>query len=56
MLRTIIILILFSFSISGMAQNNFDKYFTDKVLRFDLMLAGNSHKKVVYPTGIKEEQ
>ncbi len=38
-----------------MAQNDFDKYFTDKVLRFDYMLAGNSQKTVVYPVGMKEE-
>lgn len=37
-------------------QNSFDKYFTDKVLRFDYMLAGNSTKTTVYPVGIKEEQ
>jgi hypothetical protein len=38
-----------------MAQNDFDKYFTNKVLRFDYMLAGNSQKTVVYPVGMKEE-
>ncbi len=36
-------------------QSSFDKYFTDKVLRFDYMLAGNSTKTTVYPVGIKEE-
>ena len=30
-------------------------YFTDKVLRFDFMLAGNSQKTAVYPVGMKEE-
>ena len=54
-MRTIISFILFSCSISGLAQNSFDKYFTDKVLRFDFMLAGNSQKTVVYPVGMKEE-
>jgi hypothetical protein len=37
------------------AQDNFDNYFTDKVLRFDFMFAGNSEKTVVYPAGMKEE-
>jgi hypothetical protein len=36
-------------------QPGFDKYFTDKVLRFDFMLAGNSRKTLVYPVGMKEE-
>jgi len=54
-MRTIILFILFSCSISGLAQNSFDKYFADKVLRFDFMLAGNSQKTVVYPVGMKEE-
>jgi hypothetical protein len=36
-------------------QTSFEKYFTDKVLRFDFMLAGNSNKTVVYPVGMKEE-
>ena len=39
----------------GTAQNNFEKFFTDKVLRFDFMLAGNFQKTVVYPVGMKEE-
>jgi hypothetical protein len=54
-MRTIILFILFGCSISGLAQNGFDKYFTDKVLRFDFMFAGNSQKTVVYPVGMKEE-
>ncbi|MCX6255534.1 MAG: hypothetical protein NTV31_13785 [Bacteroidia bacterium] len=54
-MRTIILSILFGCSISGLAQNGFDKYFTDKVLRFDFMFAGNSQKTVVYPVGMKEE-
>jgi hypothetical protein len=36
-------------------QSTFDKYFTEKVLRFDYMLAGNSTKTAVYPVGMKEE-
>jgi hypothetical protein len=38
-----------------LAQNTFDTYFTDKVLRFDFMLAGNSQKTLVYPVGMKQE-
>jgi hypothetical protein len=37
------------------AQDNFDKYFNDKVLRFDFMLAGDSRTTTVYPVGMKEE-
>jgi hypothetical protein len=46
-------LIMCTLTLSG--QNNFEKYFTGKVLRFDFMLAGNSQKTVVYPAGMKEE-
>jgi hypothetical protein len=42
-------------STSVIGQNNYDKYFTDKVLRFDYMLAGNSQKTIVYQVGMKEE-
>jgi hypothetical protein len=38
-----------------MAQSDFDRYFTNKVLRFDYQLAGNSQKTVVYPGCMKEE-
>jgi hypothetical protein len=38
-----------------MAQQSYDKYFTDKVLRFDFMFSGNSQKTIVYPVGLKEE-
>jgi hypothetical protein len=54
-MRTILSLVLFSFSIFSSAQNGFEKYFTNKVLRFDFILAGNFQKTVVYPAGIKEE-
>jgi hypothetical protein len=42
-------------TLASQAQPGFDKYFTEKVLRFDFMLAGNSRKTVVYPVGMKEE-
>ena len=54
-MRTIISLILFSVTLTIQAQSNFDKYFTDKVLRFDFMLAGNNQKTTVYPVGMKQE-
>lgn len=40
---------------TGSARPGFDKYFTDKVLRFDFMLAGNATRTTVYPVGMKEE-
>jgi hypothetical protein len=54
-MRTIFLVILLTISLSISASNNFDKYFTDKVLRFDFMLAGNNLKTLVYPVGMKEE-
>jgi hypothetical protein len=54
-MRTIIIFILFSVTVNLTGQPVFDKYFTDKVLRFDFMLAGNSRKTLVYPVAMKEE-
>lgn len=54
-MKTIISIILFSISFTLPAQNNYDKYFTHKALRFDYMLAGNSTKTSVYPATMKEE-
>lgn len=54
-MRTIISIILFIVSLTIQGQNNFDKFFSDKVLRFDFMLAGNSHETSVYPVGLKQE-
>ena len=54
-MRTIILIILLTVSFTLNAENNFDKYFNDKVLRFDFMLAGNSRTTMVYPLGMKEE-
>ena len=54
-MRPIILSVFLSLSIPLIAQNNFDKYFTDKVLRFDFMLAGNREITFVYPVGMKEE-
>jgi hypothetical protein len=52
-ISALVLFICFSAAVRG--QSNFDKYFTDKVLRFDYMLAGNSEKTTVYPVGMKEE-
>lgn len=49
------ILILIWLPFIAHAQESFEKYFTEKVLRFDFMLAGNSCKTSVYPVGMKEE-
>jgi len=54
-MKPFLTLILLSCSISAIAQSYFDKYFINKVLRFDFMLAGNSQKTSVYPVGIKQE-
>jgi hypothetical protein len=54
-MRTIVFFILFSATVNITGQPGFDKYFTDKVLRFDYMLAGNSRKTLVYPVAMKEE-
>jgi hypothetical protein len=54
-MRTFSVLLLTFLSVPLIAQINFDNYFTDKVLRFDFMLAGNSEKTIVYPVGMKEE-
>ena len=54
-MKTLISFILFITSCAISAQSDFDKYFTDKVLRFDFMLAGNNQKTLIYPVGMKEE-
>jgi hypothetical protein len=54
-MKTIISFILFIVTITVSAQESFNKYFTNKVLRFDFMLAGNSEKTTVCPVGMKEE-
>ncbi|MFZ0282924.1 MAG: M64 family metallopeptidase [Bacteroidales bacterium] len=54
-MRIFLSFMLICCSTLALAQNNFEKYFTDKVLRLDFMLAGNFQKTVVYPAGMKEE-
>jgi hypothetical protein len=54
-MRTTIISLLLTISLSAAGQIRFSDYFTDKVLRFDYMFAGNKETTVVYPVGMKEE-
>jgi hypothetical protein len=54
-MRAIIILFLVSLPAIPAPVPDFDKYFTDKVLRFDFLLAGNSVETALYPAGMKEE-
>jgi hypothetical protein len=54
-MRTIILFILFALAAQLGAQENYDRYFTEKVLRYDFLLSGNSQKTLVYPAGMKEE-
>jgi len=54
MKRTFTLLILLiPFILS--AQPSFDSYFSDRVLRFDFMFAGDFENTHVYPVGMKEE-
>ncbi|HBE40501.1 MAG TPA: peptidase [Bacteroidales bacterium] len=54
-MRFITVLFMAMLTVMVTAQSSFDKYFTDKVLRFDYMLAGDYRNTVVYPDGMKEE-
>jgi len=54
-MKVFIFPVMLFISVTVQAQNSFDKYFTDNVLRFDFMLAGNNQKTIVYPVGMKEE-
>jgi len=54
-MRYLAAFLFISLAVNSGAQDHFDKYFSDKVLRFDFMLAGNSAKTTVYPVGMKEE-
>jgi len=54
-MRIITLIILTWIPVIAGAQVQFERYFTDKVLRFDYMLAGNWQKTSVYPVGMKEE-
>ncbi|HDZ41514.1 MAG TPA: peptidase M64 [Bacteroidetes bacterium] len=54
-MKKTIILVLAFISLSAEGQVNFDKYFTDKTLRFDFMLAGDHDTTIAYPLEMKEE-
>jgi hypothetical protein len=54
-MRTFLILLIICISATSEAGVNFDKYFTDKTLRFDFMLAGNNVNTRVYAVGLKKE-
>jgi hypothetical protein len=54
-MKTFYVLFIFICASSVFAQSDFDKYFVDKVLRFDFMFAGNNNETVVYPVCMKEE-
>lgn len=54
-MKNVMIFLLVLLPLQLKSQINFDSYFTDKVLRFDFMLAGNSSKTIVYQVGLKEE-
>lgn len=54
-MRSIAIFIMTFLPVLLSAQISFDKYFTDKVLRIDYMLAGNYIKTTFYLAGMKEE-
>lgn len=55
-MRILLAFILTLWTLPTSGQTYFEKYFTDKVLRLDFMLAGNSQKTHVYPVAMKEEQ
>lgn len=54
-MKAVILIIILLFTRLTNPQPDFDKYFTDKVLRFDYMLAGSSKETRVYPMEMKEE-
>ncbi|MBG0860936.1 MAG: peptidase M64, partial [Bacteroidales bacterium] len=54
-MRTFILFFLSCCTAASWAQDSFDKYFTDKVLRLDFIFAGNSRNTIVYPAAMKEE-
>jgi len=54
-MRIVYIILLLLFCNGAQARINYDKYFTDKVLRIDFMFAGDYGKTVVYPLEMKEE-
>jgi hypothetical protein len=54
-MRSVSLLSLLVLSFSIQAQVVFDNHFTDRTMRFDFMLAGNSTTTKVYPVSLREE-
>ncbi|MGE5420789.1 MAG: M64 family metallopeptidase [Chloroflexota bacterium] len=50
-----LIFFLLLLPVQSKSQDNFEKYFTGKVLRFDFMFSGDASKTLVYPVSMKEE-
>jgi hypothetical protein len=54
-MRLLFLVVCVLVHLQSSAQSRFDRYFYDKTLRIDFMLAGNHSKTLVYPAGMKEE-
>jgi len=54
-MKLIPVYLLLALSLTAPAQLAFDDYFTDRTMRFDFMLAGNSVTTKVFPVSIREE-
>ncbi len=52
-MRNLIVCLLFLLPLTSSGQTAFDEYFTDKTLRFDFMLAGNSSETKVFPASLQ---
>ncbi len=54
-MKLIPVYLLLALSLTAPAQLAFDNYFTDRTMRFDFMLAGNSVTTKVFPVSFREE-
>ena len=54
-MRSVSVFSLLLLALSLQAQVVFDDYFTDRTMRFDFMMAGNSETTRVYPVSFREE-
>lgn len=54
-MKLIPVYLLLALSLTAPAQLAFDNYFTDRTMRFDFMLAGNSVTTNVFPVSFREE-
>ena len=54
-MKSFSVLPLLFLAFSLQAQVAFDDYFTDRTMRFDFMMAGNSTTTKVYPVSFREE-